>query len=493
MEQRRFDALARAMGAETTRRTGIGAALAAVAGALSGLAAPGMASAAGKKDRPARPSGPCGDRSAKANRCTKDNECCTGYCKPAGKKKVGRCRCAPDGYDCTKKTTCCHGLTCQDGACAPKPSTPIATGAACAQGDVCANPSATCTAYSGGSPAGTYCLLQNGAACAASTDCVNAYCGASVCGLRPTGWEYQTAFSDSQTGGAYVLESAVNGLTVYVGAYGQGVTAWTRPSTTGSGATTWTNAATIAAPGKAPGDVKNVAGLALSAQTGALMASDSYDTYATSMFSGAGTSWSYATQFVPTPSDASGALAITQDGLSLYMADYNNSCVTIFTRLDATSTTWTQGASFANSGSEALSSPGGIALSPDDLALYVADSTNNRVSIWTRPSTASQTWTYATSFGAYGTGTGQFQTPWGLALAPNGLTLWIADTFNNRVQVWTRPDTLTQTWTYSTAFGALGDGNGQFSSPRDVAVSEGGKNVYVADASNNRVSVWVEL
>lgn len=466
------------------------------AGALTGLAAPGAAGAAGKKDRPARPSGPCGDRSAKANRCTKDNECCTGYCKPAGKKKIGRCRCAPDGYDCTKKTTCCHGLTCQDGACAPKPSTPIATGAACAPGDVCANPSATCTAYYGGSPAGTYCLLPGGAPCAASTDCVKAYCGASGCGVRPTGWVYQTEFNSTETTGAYVLDATGNGLSVYVGGVNlptSAITAWTRPGTSGAGATTWTMAATIAGNGTSPGEVKSPAGIALSEQTGTMMASDSYASSYLSMWTGGGTSWTYRTQFTATPSSASGSLAITQDGLSLYMADYNNSCVTIFTRPDAASTTWTQGASFANSGSEALNYPGGIALSPDDLALYVADSSNNRVSIWTRPLVASQTWTYAASFGSYGTGNGQFNIPAGLTLAPNGLTLWIADAQNNRVQVWTRPDTLTQTWTYSTAFGASGSGDGQFSGPRDVAVSEGGKNVYVAEQGNNRVSVWVEL
>ena len=38
-------------------------------------------------------------------------------------------------------------------------------------------------------------------------------------------------------------------------------------------------------------------------------------------------------------------------------------------------------------------------------------------------------------------------------------------------------------------FGAYGTGEGQFASPRDVAIDEAG-NIYVADAENNRIQAF---
>jgi hypothetical protein len=106
MDDLRFDAALRALNAGTTRRRG----LAAAAGLLLG----GFVVDAGAADRK-RPEreGPCGDRSGKDNRCTKDKECCTGVCN----RKIGRCRCLQRGAACTSDENCCGTTRCKKGIC----------------------------------------------------------------------------------------------------------------------------------------------------------------------------------------------------------------------------------------------------------------------------------------------------------------------------------------------------------------------------------------
>ncbi|MFM9107196.1 MAG: hypothetical protein ACKOWF_10930 [Chloroflexota bacterium] len=494
MEHDLFDRLARLLAAPASRRSGFAAALAALAAAPSLASARRRKNNGGKGDPPAKPTGPCGDRSAIDNPCRKDSQCCTGYCRPAKQgDKVGRCRCAPEFHPCRKRTVCCPGLTCAAGACQPK-RVFLATGQQCGSGSLCSDAAASCTPYAGGGPPGSYCLIPLGGPCAVSTDCVDAFCSAGTCAIRPAGWVYQDEFSSPETGGAYVIAAAEDGLTVYVGAYSPGfVTAWTRPATAGPGALSWALASTIASTGSSPGQVKSPAGISLTELADVLAVADSYGSGSMSVWNGEGASWIFQSKFSGTPSGASGSLSISWDGLTIYLCDYNNSVVSVFTRPNLASTTWTQGASFGNTGPGAVDSPIGSVLSPNELEFYVADSNNSRISIFTRPDLSSQSWSYATSFGSAGSGTGQFATPSGMAIAPNGLTIWVADKSNNRVQVWSRPSLASLSWTYLTAFGTIGSGNGQFSGPYAVTASNGGGYVYVADTGNNRVSVWVAV
>ncbi len=121
-----FDTIAKLLGGAATRRAGITAAVSAAFG-LGGRA--GEAAGPGTAQRP-KPEGPCGDRTRKDNACTKDSQCCTGYCKKGIRNKdgTGRCRCAPKKHSCTDKTVCCKRFSCIDGICQKA--------ASC---DVCAN------------------------------------------------------------------------------------------------------------------------------------------------------------------------------------------------------------------------------------------------------------------------------------------------------------------------------------------------------------------
>ena len=74
-----------------------------------------------------------------------------------------------------------------------------------------------------------------------------------------------------------------------------------------------------------------------------------------------------------------------------------------------------------------------------------------------------------------------------MALSGDGRTLYVADSNNNRVSVWARtgPD-----WTHQSNFGSAGDGPDQLSYPETLALSGDGRTLYVLDTENHQVSVW---
>ena len=79
-----------------------------------------------------------------------------------------------------------------------------------------------------------------------------------------------------------------------------------------------------------------------------------------------------------------------------------------------------------------------------------------------------------------GSGPLQFNTPSGMAISPITGQIYIADRDNHRIQV-LNPDL-----TFSHSFGSEGSANGQFKSPRDIAIDSQGL-VYVADYDNCRI------
>jgi len=117
-----------------------------------------------------------------------------------------------------------------------------------------------------------------------------------------------------------------------------------------------------------------------------------------------------------------------------------------------------------------------------DLFVYVLDRQNNRVSVWDR-----NTLTHVLNYGTGGLGDGQFGTPYGLGLAPNADRFAVADSANNRIQVFTF-DPISGAITFERQFGSSGSGAGEFNNPRDVAIGPLGR-FYVADMDNHRVQV----
>ncbi len=84
--------------------------------------------------------------------------------------------------------------------------------------------------------------------------------------------------------------------------------------------------------------------------------------------------------------------------------------------------------------------------------------------------------------GNVGSGEGQFSTPRAIAIGPDGL-LYVADSGNNRVQVLDAEGNFVRAW------GSAGSGPGQFQEPWGIAVSDAGR-VYVSDTWNHRIQVF---
>ncbi len=108
--------------------------------------------------------------------------------------------------------------------------------------------------------------------------------------------------------------------------------------------------------------------------------------------------------------------------------------------------------------------------------IYVADTFNHRVQVFDPDGTHNVT------FGGEGSGDGQFKSPVGVAVDGSG-RVYVADGGNDRVQVFD-PD-----GTHNATIGEEGSGDGQFKSPVGVAVDGSGR-VYVADGGNDRVQVF---
>lgn len=179
------DRIARLLGGAATRRHGVLAVLGAVgAGFLPGdPAAADRQANHGREDvarieRDPRPDaeGPCGDGTIKANRCSKNRQCCTGVCQRKRKGETGRCRCFQHGRPCTANRNCCGSAKCTGGVCGGA-AAPVPTGDPChpASG-ACQDPDASCRAFDGGDPAATYCLLPRGARCTGAAECASRIC-----------------------------------------------------------------------------------------------------------------------------------------------------------------------------------------------------------------------------------------------------------------------------------------------------------------------------
>jgi glucose/arabinose dehydrogenase len=130
----------------------------------------------------------------------------------------------------------------------------------------------------------------------------------------------------------------------------------------------------------------------------------------------------------------------------------------------------------AGEGVPRLSWPSDIVIDPSSGNVYVADTANHRISIYSSNGTSQG------DFGRYGNDDGRFRSPEGVALDQEG-NVYVADTANHRIQVFSNNGTFLAKW------GEYGDDDGRFRSPEGVAVGPQG-NVYVADTENSRIQVF---
>jgi tripartite motif-containing protein 71 len=82
-------------------------------------------------------------------------------------------------------------------------------------------------------------------------------------------------------------------------------------------------------------------------------------------------------------------------------------------------------------------------------------------------------------------GNGLFYAPTGLASDSKG-NIYVADTTNNRIQVFSNNGTFITKW------GTSGIGDGQFHNPRWVAVNDKSGQIYLSDSGNNRIQLFAK-
>jgi DNA-binding beta-propeller fold protein YncE len=125
--------------------------------------------------------------------------------------------------------------------------------------------------------------------------------------------------------------------------------------------------------------------------------------------------------------------------------------------------------------------PLGVAVDPVSRNAVVADSKNNRVQIFAPSGTS---WVFSAAFGSAGGGPGQFATPAGLAIDPVSRNILVADSGNNRIEVFNASGQ------FLSQFGSQGRNAGQFEGPQDVAVDPASRDIVVADAGNSRFQIF---
>ena len=122
-----------------------------------------------------------------------------------------------------------------------------------------------------------------------------------------------------------------------------------------------------------------------------------------------------------------------------------------------------------------LSGPSGIVFDSRD-NLYVVDSRNDRVQIFTRDGQLLYGW------GRSGAREGEFARPWGITIDTQG-DVYVADWGNNRVQKFSPDGKLL------VKFEGTSNGLGSLKGPSGVAVDSEG-DVYVTDWGNHRVQIY---
>lgn len=186
-------------------------------------------------------------------------------------------------------------------------------------------------------------------------------------------------------------------------------------------------------------------------------------------------------------------IAVSPDGREVFIADSWNHRIR---RVDvATGQTTTLAGSVpgfqdGEAHAAAFHYPNSLAISPDGGFIFVSDSWNHRIRAVVL-GTGVVTTVAGKGFPGFRDGSrteARFYYPAGIALSPDGTTLFVSDSWNNKV----RAIKVRSGETFTVAGGVRGYEDGpaneaMFSQPRGIDISRDGQTLYVADTGNNRI------
>jgi sugar lactone lactonase YvrE len=450
----------------------------------------------------------CGPTGSTCTRCSGGKTCKAGTCVagcsratcPDGCCKNGECKrgtqdaaCGSGGGACT---TCSGSKTCQQQRCKSGGGGGGCSRATCANGccdgDTCVFPTSNAACGTDGAA----CV-----ACGGSTP----VCTAGTCSAGS--WTYSTTFGTPGTGDSNIsspndVALSPDLLTAWVVDKGNNrIVVWTRPDAT---STAWSYSAQFGSFGTGNDNFSSPTGIFVSPDTLTAWVADAFNhrVVVWTRPDAASTTWTYSTQF---GSQGSGdtnfenptGIFVSEDTLTAWVADLGNHRIVIWTRGDASSTSWSYSAKFGTfgtdgSGDSNLFNPYSVFVSADALTMWIADRNNDRIAIWTQTDPSLNDWSYNAKFGTEGAGDSNLFQPYAVAASADGLTAWVSDTINNRIVIWTRPDVTSTTWSYSAQFGTNGSGDTNFAFPIGLFLSPDEQTLWVADSTNNRISIWAK-
>ena len=139
-------------------------------------------------------------------------------------------------------------------------------------------------------------------------------------------------------------------------------------------------------------------------------------------------------------------------------------------------------------GDYAFICPAKVAISTYDKRIYVADTYNHRVQIFNDTTSNYQFIGTLGTTSKTGTDNNHFDTPCGVAISPVDNRIYVADTNNHRIQIFNG-----KTLEYISTLGQTtvsGPDNTHFNRPYSVAVSPTDNHIYVADTNNHRIQIF---